>query len=58
MTEMSIHQEDMTIIYMHAPNNRASKHMKQKVREGGKERNRQITTWGHLKDKCESSFRG
>ena len=21
MTEMSIHQEDMTVIYMHAPNN-------------------------------------
>ena len=39
MIKMSIHQKDIAILNMHTPNNRASKYMKQNLREQKREIN-------------------
>ena len=41
MTKESIHQEDPTIVNAYTPNNRASKHMKQKLTQLRREINSQ-----------------
>lgn len=43
-----IHQHDIVILYMHAPNNRAAKLMKQKVIELKREIDKSTVIVGHI----------